>query len=195
MPNAAPKPCKVCRALVSDGTERCEQHKVKAGSYADKRRGSRHERGYGTAWDRARAETLSEQGGICQPHLRRGQVVPGCRIVDHIVPKAQGGTDDKANRQTICSECHGVKSSVEALLARGLQPDVDDAVLASLTPVGVAIAGLAPRHPAAPARASDRAGGGEIFGAFGFGTDLQVKFSRAGNPGGGGTPAVSKGGV
>lgn len=171
MPTAAPKPCKVCRALVSDGTERCAEHKIKAGSFADKRRGSRHERGYGTAWDKARAETLREQGGLCQPHLRRGFVVPGCRIVDHIVPKAQGGTDDKANRQAICSDCHGIKSSAEALLARGIEPQGDAPVLASMTPPGVRLGG-------------DR-GVGQKSGASGYRTDRLVKLSRAGNAEGG----------
>lgn len=176
MPNAAPKPCKVCRALVSDGTERCAEHKVKAGSFADKRRGSRHERGYGTAWDKARAQTLAEQGGLCQPHLRRGQVVPGCNTVDHIVAKAHGGTDEASNRQTICRHCHGIKSAVEALLARGLPVDVDPAVLASLTPPGVALGGARGPTP----------GGGEKSGALMLGTDLQGKFSRAGYSDGGG---------
>ncbi|HMM83915.1 hypothetical protein [Azohydromonas sp.] len=58
MPIAAPKPCIQCGALVRDGTSRCQAHKTRPGTFADKRRGSRHERGYGTAWDRTRERIL-----------------------------------------------------------------------------------------------------------------------------------------
>jgi 5-methylcytosine-specific restriction protein A len=108
----------VCRSLVSDGSTRCADHKVKAGSFADSRRGSRHARGYGTAWDKLRAETLAAQAGLCQPCLKVGVATPNCNTVDHIVPKAQGGADAASNRQTICGPCHAVKTAAEARLAR-----------------------------------------------------------------------------
>jgi len=34
--------------------------------------------------------------------------------VDHIVNVAEGGTDDDVNLQTICSDCHQVKTQAEA---------------------------------------------------------------------------------
>lgn len=37
--------------------------------------------------------------------------------VDHITPKASGGTDDPANLQGICKACHRAKTQDEA--ARG----------------------------------------------------------------------------
>lgn len=77
-------------------------------------RGSRHERGYGTAWDKLRERILRRDAGLCQPCMRRGHVTPGCRTVDHKVNKAQGGTDDDANLQAICEPCHRAKTQAEA---------------------------------------------------------------------------------
>lgn len=121
MPTAAPKPCLQpgCCVLVRDGTSRCQAHKVEAGSFADKRRGSRHERGYGSGWDRTRARVLRRDAGICQPCLADGLVHRGTEV-DHIVPKAQGGTDDDANLQTICARRHRAKTQREAQ-GRGVQ--------------------------------------------------------------------------
>jgi 5-methylcytosine-specific restriction protein A len=33
--------------------------------------------------------------------------------VDHIVPKAHGGTDDSGNLQTLCRSCHSSKTATE----------------------------------------------------------------------------------
>lgn len=38
-------------------------------------------------------------------------------IVDHIKPKAERGSDDEANLQSICKPCHDAKTQAEA--ARG----------------------------------------------------------------------------
>lgn len=42
----------------------------------------------------------------------QGRVTPA-RTVDHITPKAKGGTDDDANLQAICDECHKAKTAAE----------------------------------------------------------------------------------
>ena len=91
--------------------------------WADSRRGSAASRGYGAEWQRLRAETMREQGGLCQPCLRRGQVTTGCRTVDHKVPKSQGGGDGPSNRQCICDPCHKAKTAAED---RGLVWDEAD---------------------------------------------------------------------
>lgn len=85
--------------------------------FADPNRGSRHERGYGTAWDKLRLVILARDCGLCQPCAQLGRVTAG-NIVDHKVPKAQGGTDNEANLQTICGPCHQAKTQAEARLGR-----------------------------------------------------------------------------
>lgn len=123
MPIAAPRPCSHvgCGVLVR-GASRCEAHKVQAGSFADRRRGTRHERGYGTAWDKRRAQVLQRDAGICQHCLRETGAVHEGTEVDHRVPKAQGGSDDLSNLQTICRPAHRAKTQAEASAGRSGAP-------------------------------------------------------------------------
>ena len=39
--------------------------------------------------------------------------------VDHIIPKAEGGTDDPSNLRAINGDCHKIKTQAEAKRARG----------------------------------------------------------------------------
>lgn len=114
MPVSAPKPCghPGCGVLVRDGTSRCPKH-PKANSFADKARGNRHQRGYGTAWDKLRAQAIARDEGLCQPCERQQHITIGS-AVDHIKPKAEGGTDDLSNLQCICRACHLTKTAEEA---------------------------------------------------------------------------------
>ena len=120
MPSLPKRPCRHpgCAALVESGW--CEQHKRPSpGKFADPERGSRHERGYGSAWDRRRVRILERDRGLCQECLRQGRVTPVgatkfSAFVDHIKPKAEGGTDDDNNLQTLCRTCHQVKTQREA---------------------------------------------------------------------------------
>jgi len=118
MTQSAPKPCSQCHVLVTDGTSRCAAHKVVAGSFADERRGTRQERGYGAAWDRIRVRVMRRDGGLCQVCKGQGLLVEA-KEVDHVVPKAQGGTDVDANLQAICTPCHRAKTAREAGAGRG----------------------------------------------------------------------------
>src|SRR5690349_4431915 len=70
---------------------------------------SRHERGYGTAWEKLRLVVLERDQRLCQPCLKQDRVSPA-HAVDHIKPKAQGGTDDLDNLQSICRTCHQDKT-------------------------------------------------------------------------------------
>lgn len=120
MPKAAPRPCKHpgCKALVSGGSYCADHARPAAGSFADQRRGSRHERGYGTKWDKIRERILKRDAGLCQECLRQGKVTPVghkpfTAYVDHIINKAEGGTDDDENLQTLCRRCHQIKTDGE----------------------------------------------------------------------------------
>ena len=70
---------------------------------------SRHERGYGAAWDKLRKVILARDMHLCQPCKAKGRVT-AAQAVDHIKAKASGGTDDPANLRAICNECHRTKS-------------------------------------------------------------------------------------
>jgi 5-methylcytosine-specific restriction protein A len=112
--------------LARDGTSRCPAHKVVDGRFADSRRGSRHERGYGSAWDKIRQRILRRDAGICQPCLADG-IVHQATHVDHKVNKAEWkrlrgtlvGADDDDNLQAINADCHRLKTAGEAKHARG----------------------------------------------------------------------------
>jgi 5-methylcytosine-specific restriction protein A len=70
---------------------------------------SRHERGYGTAWEKLRKVVLQRDRHLCQPCLEAKRFTPANQV-DHILAKANGGTDDPANLRAICSPCHTKKT-------------------------------------------------------------------------------------
>lgn len=87
------------------------------GGWADERRGSASERGYGWAWTKLRNVVMCRDHGLCQPCKRRGMVTLA-GAVDHITPKSQGGTDDMGNLQAICDgpgSCHEAKTRAESM--------------------------------------------------------------------------------
>ena len=74
---------------------------------------SRHERGYGTQWDKIRIQILRRDNYLCVEHQRRGQLVEAYQV-DHIKPKAQEGDDSLDNLQSLCVQCHKEKTQKEA---------------------------------------------------------------------------------
>lgn len=67
--------------------------------------GSRHARGYGSAWVKLRLRILTRDRYLCQACLSKGRPAPATEV-DHIIPKAIGGTDDDGNLSAICHACH-----------------------------------------------------------------------------------------
>ncbi|WP_213778866.1 HNH endonuclease [Caballeronia sp. dw_276] len=119
MPRKAPTPCRHagCAALV-DKPGFCDAHqRESSGWQRDEHRGSRHERGYGSYWTRLRTRILTRDCGLCQPCLREQRVTKG-DAVDHIVSRAEGGSDDENNLQAICKPCHAAKTALESARAR-----------------------------------------------------------------------------
>jgi 5-methylcytosine-specific restriction protein A len=80
-------------------------------------RDSRHQRGYGTAWDKLRLVVLQRDAGLCQVCMDAGILKVG-NEVDHIIPKYRGGTDDLGNLEVLCRTCHQVKTAAESAAAR-----------------------------------------------------------------------------
>lgn len=58
----------------------------------------------GRPWRRLRARVILRDQYTCQ--LCRRVCMDSDLDVDHIVPRAQGGTDDPANLRTLCRPCH-----------------------------------------------------------------------------------------
>lgn len=84
-----------------------------SGWQPDSKRGNRHERGYGFAWERLRQTIMERDSFLCQPCKRNGYVT-AAKQVDHITPKANGGTDDPSNLEAICVRCHKAKTARES---------------------------------------------------------------------------------
>lgn len=115
MPRASPKPCAHagCGALVFDGSGWCDKHrKYRPGKFSDRHRASRQQRGYGAQWERVRKQVMQRDKGLCQVCMDTGRITAAV-AVDHIQPKAEGGTDDLENLQAICAECHAAKTAAE----------------------------------------------------------------------------------
>lgn len=113
MPARTPTPCRArgCGALVSDRSGYCETHK--SDSWKNFRAGkSASQRGYGTQWRKQRAAALRRDRGLCVLCIKQGRV-EAATDVDHIIPKAQGGTDDVDNLQSLCRCCHQQKTARE----------------------------------------------------------------------------------
>jgi 5-methylcytosine-specific restriction protein A len=104
--------------------------KPRAKAWASTRK-SRHERGYGREHERMREIVLREEP-LCRMCLAMSppRYTPS-GIADHIVPKAEGGTDERSNYQALgyplsrypngC-DCHDRKTAEEAARARSARP-------------------------------------------------------------------------
>ena len=110
MPRRAPSACSYpgCGELVAGGTGRCPKHKRVPWQEGDRTRPSAAERGYGARWQRMREAILALEP-LCRPCKQAGRVTPATEI-DHIIPKARGGTDAPDNLQPICRDCHKAKT-------------------------------------------------------------------------------------
>jgi len=67
------------------------------------------ERGYGYEWRLTRLRILNRDMYLCQVCDKQGKTTPATEV-DHIIPKAKGGTDNEDNLQSICYRCHKDKS-------------------------------------------------------------------------------------
>ncbi|MFY2843662.1 HNH endonuclease [Achromobacter ruhlandii] len=108
-----------CAALVRTPGY-CEKHAGEAvGWKPDRERGNRHQRGYGSDWDRLRLLILKRDRYLCQCDecKRTGRVLPATEV-DHRIPKAEGGTEEPHNLCAINAECHKRKTAKESGRAR-----------------------------------------------------------------------------
>ena len=71
---------------------------------------SRHERGYGSDWDRIRKVALARDCGMCMCKNCKGVKLYATEV-HHIKPKSKGGTNELQNLQSINHECHKLETS------------------------------------------------------------------------------------
>lgn len=115
MPRRPPKTCGVCGVKTESGS-RCEKHKAirSDGSRWGWEGGNNNERGYGTKWRKVREQALRRDKYLCVPCFNKGFLTEATEV-DHIVNKAQGGDwYDLNNLQSICHDCHKIKTLEEA---------------------------------------------------------------------------------
>lgn len=62
---------------------------------------TRQDRGYGRPWEIKRARIMKRDKYLCQ-NCRRDGIATKATSVDHIIPKAHGGTDDDFNLESLC---------------------------------------------------------------------------------------------
>ena len=112
MPHAAPKPCPRHPKVLLQPNQACPQC-PKSTWGDDKLRGNRHQRGYGTLWVKLRDGVMVRDHYLCQVCMSEDRLTPATEV-DHIIPKARGGTDNPDNLQAICAECHKTKTARES---------------------------------------------------------------------------------
>lgn len=69
-------------------------------------------------WPRRRAAVRKRAGERCEATIRGARCPNRGTECDHITPHTQGGTDDLANLQWLCTPCHRRKTGREAAQAR-----------------------------------------------------------------------------
>lgn len=119
MPQRPQRPCRAtaCQTLHRNANGYCDEHVhlVKQWSHQKKGKGNTTERGYGWKWQRLRKQILRRDGHLCQCEDCQKRPVPlVAHEVDHIIPKAEGGTDDPDNLRAIAKSCHRRKTLEEA---------------------------------------------------------------------------------
>jgi 5-methylcytosine-specific restriction protein A len=101
------RPCLNCNRLTRNGS-RCEGCQALWSA----KRGSSSARGYGSRWRAMRSVVLAEHVALY------GAVCPGYGVpshastdltVDHIMPKARGGSDERSNLSILCRACNSSK--------------------------------------------------------------------------------------
>lgn len=120
MPQRPSRPCraKLCNKTTRERHGYCEEHAHLHSGWERHHRGkSSTKRGYGGRWRKLRDQVMRRDKWLCQECLRQGRATPA-HAVDHIVNKAEGGSDSPDNLQALCRTCHQAKTQQEAARAR-----------------------------------------------------------------------------
>ncbi len=105
MPYKPKKPCAYpgCPRLTHD--RYCVEHtKLTARTYERYQRDPMTKKRYGAAWRKIRRKYLEEHP-TCELCRREERVTPA-KIVHHIKPLSEGGSNDEENLMALCKSCH-----------------------------------------------------------------------------------------
>lgn len=114
MPSRPFYPCKSpgCGELVTE-PGMCAKHKKPSGWS----RAAKDPKRYGYGWTKIRSVAMRRDGGLCQMCLKADRVTMASEV-DHITPVEHGGTDDLENLQSLCRDCHKMKTAYESAEGR-----------------------------------------------------------------------------
>jgi 5-methylcytosine-specific restriction protein A len=98
----------------ADQKGHCDAHaELRSGwTKREDRSGSTTSRNYGHAWRIKRARILKRDHYLCQSCAKIGRVTSASEV-DHVVSRANGGTEDDDNLQSLCNPCHKAKTATE----------------------------------------------------------------------------------
>ena len=105
MPKYPKRPCSYpgCPNL-TDG-QYCEQHRIQARRQYDRyERSPEVHKKYGRAWKRVRDRYMNAHP-YCEKCFEEGRMVRADEV-HHILPVAQGGTNETSNLMSLCRGCH-----------------------------------------------------------------------------------------
>lgn len=116
MPRRVGHPCAApgCPAVVQAGAYCSEHQRDRAAVRRSTRptaRASPSRRGYDRRWQRQRVMFLARHP-LCVNCEKEGRVTAATEV-DHVVPLAQGGTNDDDNLQALCHSCHSRKTATD----------------------------------------------------------------------------------
>jgi 5-methylcytosine-specific restriction protein A len=102
---------KVCPNRALEGSSYCAEHqkiaqkrRKESDRQYDRKRGWQDHNYSSVKWRRIRAYKL-KQSPLCEMCLKQGKIVPA-KIIHHIIPRKDGGTDDFDNLMSLCHYCH-----------------------------------------------------------------------------------------
>lgn len=107
MPTKPKTPCNHPRCPRLTNGRYCEEHQRAAYRRQNKGRPSPASQGYDHRWAKISKQVRIEEPwcGICERSPSE--------MTDHLIPKTQGGTDDRWNLWGLCSSCHSRKTRIE----------------------------------------------------------------------------------
>ncbi len=95
---------------LSPSTHAQQRYTIRKKMY-DRGRPSATARGYDARWRKQRVRGLALEP-LCRECKKRGRIT-AATVRDHIVPIAQGGSNEESNIQSLCAPCHNRKTMLE----------------------------------------------------------------------------------